>query len=366
MHMPWKRSSLNVCRMMDINRLADIIIFRLHSEGIHILRYDAYSTNSIYLKLDYGVCNSIRISDHKGKKHLKYRYNIGTDINNKHTTDDGYQRYFYPADRYEDLLKDIIDDRNWKIKKYGNEGYRSYMRDNIATKADTRGFWQEARIVHVVDGMIKYEKFKYEKENMNMTTNNGPIVVTTGKVRLSYAHLTEPTAIEEGQEKKYSASFIIPKTDKKTLEKIATAIKAATGRGIESKWGGKKPANLKLPLRDGDAERSEDEAYKSAYFINANCKSRPFAVDEKKHEYPSLELIEENLYSGCYVYANVSFYPFNAAGNKGVACGLNGVMKAADGEPLSSRVSADVAFAEIEVEDTAGDQGFDSIDDLLG
>lgn len=83
-------------------------------------------------------------------------------------------------------------------------------------------------------------------------SNNGPILVTTGKVRLSYAHLTEAVALQEGQEKKFSASFIIPKSDKKTLEKIATAIKMATQRGIETKWGGKKPPKLKLPLRNGD------------------------------------------------------------------------------------------------------------------
>ena len=194
-----------------------------------------------------------------------------------------------------------------------------------------------------------------------MATNKGSILVTTGKVRLSYAHLTEPVAIQEGQEKKYSASFIIPKTDKKTLEKIATAINLATQRGIETKWGGKEPAKLKLPLRDGDDERPEDEAYANSYFINANCKTRPFAVDERKHDYASIEEIDEQVYSGCYVYANLSFYPYDAAGNRGVACGLNGVMKAADGEPLSSRVSAETAFADIEIE-----EDYDDLDDLLG
>lgn len=193
--------------------------------------------------------------------------------------------------------------------------------------------------------------------------NNGPIIVTTGKVRLSYAHLTEAVAIEEGQEKKFSASFIIPKSDKKTIEKIATAIKAAQQRGIETKWGGKKPAKLKNPLRDGDEDRPDDEAYQNCYFINANCKQRPFAVDQTKHEYKSIEDIDENVYSGCYVYANISFYPFDAAGNKGIACGLNGVMKAGDGEPLSSRVTAEAAFADIDVEDENEDLG---LDDLLG
>ena len=74
-------------------------------------------------------------------------------------------------------------------------------------------------------------------------------------------------------------------------------------------------------------------------------------------------VIEEKVYSGCYVYANISFYPFKSNGNKGVACGLNGVMRARDGEPLSSRISGDVAFAEIEV-DTEGSE--EDYADLLG
>lgn len=193
------------------------------------------------------------------------------------------------------------------------------------------------------------------------TANNGPIIVTTGKVRLSYAHLTEPVALAEGQEKKYSASFIIPKSDKKTLDKIKAGIKAAIQKGTESKWGGKTPKNLKLPLRDGDEER-DDEAYTNAFFINGNCKTRPFVVDKSKHEYVSIEAIDENVYSGCYVYANVSFYPFDAAGNRGIACGLNGVMFACDGEPLSSRVSVETAFGNVEVESESDNE----YDDLLG
>ena len=44
----------------------------LLEKGFIVQRYDSVTTNSIYLKLDYGMCNSIRISDHKGKKHLSY------------------------------------------------------------------------------------------------------------------------------------------------------------------------------------------------------------------------------------------------------------------------------------------------------
>ena len=90
--------------------------------------------------------------------------------------------------------------------------------------------------------------------------NNLKTKVITGIVRLSYEHVWEPASINGG-EPKYSASLIIPKSDKKTVKAIEEAVEAAITEGI-GKFGGKKPnkAALKLPLRDGDTER-EDEAF---------------------------------------------------------------------------------------------------------
>ena len=48
------------------------LIKNLKEKGFQINKYYAKTTKSIYLKLDYGVCCGIRISDHNGKK--KYRY----------------------------------------------------------------------------------------------------------------------------------------------------------------------------------------------------------------------------------------------------------------------------------------------------
>lgn len=60
---------------------------------------------------------------------------------------------------------------------------------------------------------------------------------------------------------------LIPKEDKATIKKIKAAIDAAVQDGISSKWGGKKPANLKQPLRDGDAERADEAPeYEGMYF----------------------------------------------------------------------------------------------------
>lgn len=90
--------------------------------------------------------------------------------------------------------------------------------------------------------------------------------VITGKVRASYAHIFEPHSMQEGQEAKYSISLIIPKSDTSTIKAIEQAIEAAKEEGKVSKFGGKVPANLKLPLRDGDTEREDDVNYQRRLF----------------------------------------------------------------------------------------------------
>ena len=154
--------------------------------------------------------------------------------------------------------------------------------------------------------------------------------VVTGKVRFSYAHVFEPKAIEEGQTPKYSVSLIIPKSDKTTIAKIKAAITAALEEGKTKKFGGKLPAVWKNPLRDGDAERPDDENYAGSYFINANSTNKPGLVDENTNAI----INKEDFYSGCYGRASVNFYAFNTSGNKGVACGLNNLQKLEDGERL--------------------------------
>jgi hypothetical protein len=169
--------------------------------------------------------------------------------------------------------------------------------------------------------------------------------VTTGLGVISYAFLWEPRAEEEGKTPKYSTSFLIPKSDVKTLTKIKNAINAASELGQVDKWNGKIPAPLKHPLRDGDVEADEKgEEYRGHYFINANSTRRPRIVDLQVHDI----IEQEEVYSGCKCRISVNFYPFNTNGNKGVACGLNHVQKIEDGEPLGGAVSkAEDDFADM-------------------
>lgn len=175
-------------------------------------------------------------------------------------------------------------------------------------------------------------------------------VITGAKTRWSYANVWQPKSIN-GSSPKYSVSLIIPKSDVKTVESIKKAIQTAYDEGQSKLKGNGKSVPpltaLKTPLRDGDIEKPDDEAYANSYFINANSKSAPGIIDINKQ--PILD--QSEVYSGVYGRASITFYAFNFNGNKGIACGLNNLMKTSDGERLGGKMDAEDDFADIEDSD---------------
>lgn len=161
--------------------------------------------------------------------------------------------------------------------------------------------------------------------------NNTKVIVPC---RFSYLHCWDPDSVNGG-DPKYSVSAIVPKSDTKTINAIKAAIEQAKKDSV-SKWGGKVPANLKLPLRDGDIDRPDDEAYAGCYFFNANSRQAPQVVDSKVQ--PILD--QSEVYSGCYGKISVTFYGYNSNGNRGIAAGLGNIQKLKDGESLGGRTSA--------------------------
>ncbi|GHU35448.1 hypothetical protein FACS1894105_04200 [Clostridia bacterium] len=196
--------------------------------------------------------------------------------------------------------------------------------------------------------------------NKNSAPVKNPTRVVTGECILSYANLWEPKSINGG-DAKYSVSLIIPKSDEETLAKIEKAIQIAYEDGKSKLKGNGKsvpPLNaIKNPLRDGDAERPDDEAYADSYFINANANSDypPSLVDKKVEPITT----HSEIYSGVYAKASINFYAFNANGNKGIAAGLNGIQKIRDGQPLGNVNNPKDDFGQLESDDA------DSEDDFL-
>ena len=173
--------------------------------------------------------------------------------------------------------------------------------------------------------------------------------VVTGKVRFSYPNVFEAKSVN-GSAPKYSVSLIIPKSDKKTLAKIKAAIETVKKEGVH-KWGGKIPANLRMPLRDGDVDRADDPAYADSYFINVNSNTKPGIVDEDLN--PIMD--QSEFYAGCYGRASIVFFAYNTNGSRGISAALQNLQKLEDGEPLGGKSRPEDDFG-----------GSDDDEDLLG
>lgn len=177
-----------------------------------------------------------------------------------------------------------------------------------------------------------------------------PTKVVTGKCTFGYLNCWDPKSINGGTPK-FSVSLIIPKSDTKTVNKIKEAIKAAYEEGNSKLKGNSRsvPALsvIKTPLRDGDAERPDDEAYKNSYFINANSPTAPGIVDANCNQI----IDRSEMYSGVQGRASINFYAFNSNGNRGIACGLNNLQKLSDGTPLGGKSRAEDDFSTSDDED---------------
>lgn len=113
----------------------------LDQKGFILQYYEAYSTSSCYIKLDYGISNSIRISDHKGKDKYPYKFNLMMDLD-KSYEEDG--RYYYSVKDYEKMLLDIKKFKDEQLNKYGFY-YYDYMLRNKKDAKNKKGFWVKAK-----------------------------------------------------------------------------------------------------------------------------------------------------------------------------------------------------------------------------
>ena len=178
-----------------------------------------------------------------------------------------------------------------------------------------------------------------------------PTKIITGVCRLSYANIWQAKSINGGVPK-YSTSVLIPKSDMKTIANVKAAIEAAYYEGESKLKGNSKTvpslASLKTPLRDGDTERPDDEAYAGHWFLNANSNTAPGVVDANRE--PIYDTSE--IYSGVYARVSLTFYAFNSNGNRGIACGLQNIQKVRDGESLGGKPKAEEDFNDgFQVED---------------
>lgn len=166
--------------------------------------------------------------------------------------------------------------------------------------------------------------------------NADPQKVTTGTVRLSYAHLTKPHVNPQrpNDDPKYSVTLLVPKSDTATKAAFDRAILASIEAGRAGAWNGNAPAQPQQPIWDGDGVRKNGEPFgpeaHGCWVVTASSKQKPRVVDTNLQDI----IDPTSIYSGMYARASVRFFPYFNSGNKGIGCGLNNVQKLGDGEPL--------------------------------
>ena len=176
-----------------------------------------------------------------------------------------------------------------------------------------------------------------------------PNQITLKGVRLSFPDLFTARAIEGGKPR-YSASFLIPKSDKEQLNAVNKILKRIT----DEEFGGKSLPGDKLPIHDGDDK--EYDGYAGCYYVSAAKgadQGRVTVVDRNKSP---LTADDGKPYPGCYVNAVVRFYPLNGKSTKKpngfgkrICCSLEVVQFAKDGDAFGApKVDLDEALPDMD------------------
>lgn len=181
--------------------------------------------------------------------------------------------------------------------------------------------------------------------NLNKAIND--TAVRLGEVRFSYCNLFSKRINPDGTQGKYSVCVIIPKSNTEAVALLKNAFENAKAAGKLTKWGGKIPARVTLPLHDGDEERPDDPNFANSWYFNASSSTAPGLriKDELGSVVEALD--DSDIYSGCYGAVSVNLFPYSANGNQGVGVGLNNVIKLRDGDKLSGGRSADSDFSDL-------------------
>lgn len=167
--------------------------------------------------------------------------------------------------------------------------------------------------------------------------------------RLSFPNIFKPTAFAEGQDKKYSATFILPSYDPQVKQ-----IKEEMRRIAKEKWGDDVPSNIKLCLRDG-SEKEMDGFGSSTVFFNASNSKRPGVFDRDR---TPLVAEDGRPYAGCYVNAVVEFWAQDNKYGKRINASLSGLQFSKDGDSFGGGARSANADDFDDVSDDGDDDDF--------
>lgn len=162
--------------------------------------------------------------------------------------------------------------------------------------------------------------------------------IRTGMIRAGFVHIAEPRKNDLNDKMEYSMQLLIPKSSQ-----TAKDIEEMVEKLILNRWGANRPATIKKPLRDAEAEGKKEEHYRGMYFMNVRTTDAPGIVGADgmgiadPHE-PR---------SGDYFRVSMGGFAYDKPSN-GISFGLNNVQFVTKGETLSGRKRAEDDFGPVE------------------
>lgn len=169
--------------------------------------------------------------------------------------------------------------------------------------------------------------------------------IITPEFRGAFVQVFKAKAMKNPDGTMGSAKFSVraafpPNADMSALKKEAAA-------AASEKWGSNIPKSMRSPFRKNEELDNPVAGIPDDWTImsfNANEDRRPGVVDANLQDI----IDEAECYSGAYYRAQVRAFAYEAAGNKGVAFGLQNLQKMRDGDPLGGRTPASKAFTKVE------------------
>jgi len=161
--------------------------------------------------------------------------------------------------------------------------------------------------------------------------------------------------IDESKAAKYSITMIFPeKTNLTRLKRMA--------RGVAEKEFGKAKRGVRYdPFRENEEKEDLEGFEEPGEFASASTQFKPGIINTYGEDLTD----QEEFYDGCYARATVHCYPYNKKGNKGVAFGLNSILKTEDGDKIEQGGSARSDFEDDIDEDGGSNGGGDGDDSFL-
>lgn len=190
------------------------------------------------------------------------------------------------------------------------------------------------------------------------------IVLNLKGLRGSFLTLGEPeyyggAKTKPSDKRRWSATGLVPYTDKVVLKLIDDAIIATAKAKWEKKWEAIYENIIADPKAcfKTDGKRKDYDGYAGHWAITAHRpedKGRPLVMDTDKSPIykPTNELYEGKagrIYSGCYVNLQIEIWAQqNSEGGKGIRATLQGIQRFKDGDAFGGGSAPDAdAFEEI-------------------